>query len=54
MGAPQIILIVLLAIGGTITLAQHGTWQVREYNFVTWSIVTAVEVGLLYWGGFFG
>ena len=51
MGTPQIILIVLLAIGGTINLLHHG--RIREYNFAYWLMAAAIEVGLLYWGGFF-
>lgn len=53
MGTPQIILIVLFALGGGVTMAKHGQSR-ADYNFGTWFVAMAIEVGLLYWGGFFG
>lgn len=53
MGTPQIIMIVLLASSGTVSLLKHG--KPREgYNFWGWAVACAIQVGLLYWGGFFG
>ena len=53
MNAPQIIVIVLIAISGTITLLKHG--QRRDnYNFGWWLADASVFVSLLIWGGFFG
>lgn len=53
MGIPQIIMIVLLAMSGTMSLMYHGK-QRPPYNFWLWLFVTPLNVGLLYWGGFFG
>lgn len=53
MGVPQIILIVLLAIGCGSSLAKHGEPQEDENCWYT-IISTAILVGLLSWGGFFG
>lgn len=53
MNAPQIVFIVLIAISGTITLLSHGKPK-GDYNFLTWMIAAAIELGVLYWGGFFG
>ena len=53
MGTPQIILIVLLAMAGTITLLKHGKPR-EDYSFFSWAVSCAITVGLLYWGGFFG
>lgn len=53
MHTPQIVLIVLMAISGTIHLLRHG--QRREnYNFGVWVLDASLFMGLLYWGGFFG
>lgn len=53
MHAPQIIMIVLLSIGGTIALFNHG--KPREpYHFGAWLIAASIKIGLLIWGGFFG
>jgi hypothetical protein len=52
MGTPQIIFIVLLAIGGTVTLLNHGKPR-PDYSFPAWILAGFIEVGLLYWGGFF-
>lgn len=52
MGTPQIIMIVLLAISGTITLLNHGK-EKPKYNFWVWLVGLGLNVGLLYWGGFF-
>jgi choline-glycine betaine transporter len=52
-GTPQIILIVLVAIAGTITLMNHGKPR-PDYSFPAWILGAGIELGLLYWGGFFG
>lgn len=52
MNAPQITMIVLIAIGGTITLLGHGSPK-GTHNFFSWVFAAAIEIGILYWGGFF-
>lgn len=53
MGTPQIIFIVLAAMTAGIILTKHG--QPRDnYHFGHWIFAAAIEMGLLYWGGFFG
>lgn len=53
MGTPQIIFIVLIALSAGIIMTKHG--QARDnYHFGKWIIAAAIELGLLYWGGFFG
>jgi len=54
MNAPQIIWIVLAALGIGIHMAKHGQPEQGTYCFFTQSICVAFTAGLLYWGGFFG
>jgi hypothetical protein len=54
MGAPQIIVVVLMALGAGLHLAKHGERKDERYNFVSDCIGSCVLLGLLYWGGFFG
>jgi len=51
MGAPQIIYIVLLALGVGIAWNNHG--KATTTNFWATLVSTAITVGLLIWGGFF-
>lgn len=53
MGAPQIIMIVLFSISGTVTLLNHGKPK-ENYNFFMWILASVIELALLFWGGFFG
>lgn len=53
MGIPQIIMIVILAMGLGIHITRHGEEREDEYNAVYATISTAIQVGLLIWGGFF-
>jgi len=53
MDAPQIIYIVLVAISGTVYLMNNGK-PMGKYNFPFWAVGAAVQIALLYWGGFFG
>ena len=53
MGTPQIILIVLIAMSGTVVLLNHGKPRPHS-NFPIWCVAASVQVGLMYWGGFFG
>jgi len=51
MGAPQIIVIVLIAISLVANLLNNG--QPKKYNLVTALIDSTALIGLLIWGGFF-
>lgn len=53
MHAPQIIIIVLQALGLGIALQQHGQPKTGKHNFGTMLVATCINFGLLYWGGFF-
>ena len=53
MHAPQIILIVILALDLGLIMAKHGEEKKGEHNFFVNLFSTAVMVGLLIWGGFF-
>jgi hypothetical protein len=52
LGAPQIIMLVILALGGGIALALHGKPR-DDHNFFLWFISFLITMGLLWWGGFF-
>jgi len=55
MHAPQIIMIILLALGVWQSLMKHGEYRSDEkYNFWASLIAAGIEVALLYWGGFWG
>ena len=53
MGAPQIIFIVLIAMAGTVSAMKHGKPQ-SDHSFPIWFVSVAIQIGLMYWGGFFG
>ena len=53
MGAPQVIMIVLLALGSGLSWAQHK--KPREPNNAWVQLAsTLIVVALLWWGGFWG
>jgi hypothetical protein len=52
MDAPQIIVIVLMAVGIAVTAINHG--KPTTYNMYRPVVRYAVLAGLLFWGGFFG
>jgi hypothetical protein len=52
MNAPQIIMIVIWAIGLTVVALKHGQDQ-PEYNFWTTLIAVCISCSILIWGGFF-
>lgn len=54
MRAPQIIYIVLISIRLLYTAYKHGQPRDDDYNILIALIGTALGVGLLIWGGFFG
>lgn len=53
MQAPQIILICLIAFDLGVYAIAHGTPK-KPHNFFMSCVDSAVLLGLLYWGGFFG
>lgn len=53
MKLPQLILLGLMILALGITLAKHGQPKNDKYNFGISLIANAIEIGLLYWGGFF-
>lgn len=54
MGTPQIIMISLIALSGGIAMAQHGKPKKGKESFGVFLFSATFQVGLLYWGGFFG
>ena len=52
MGIPQIIMIVWITVLCTVALIKHG--ETTEISFPATFIATLIEIGILYWGGFFG
>jgi hypothetical protein len=53
MGIPEILMIVLWGIGLGVALTQHGEPKTGSYNFFVTLVATALEFGLMWWGGFF-
>lgn len=53
MHAPQIILIIIYAMGFGITLVKHGQPREETYNIWSFLISLGIQMGLLIWGGFF-
>lgn len=51
---PQILVIILFALGLGISLAKHGERKEAKYNFITDSISVLILFILLYLGDFFG
>lgn len=53
MGIPQIIMIIVIGLNLGINLAKNGEPRDGDYSFGIALIGAAIEVGILYWGGFF-
>ncbi len=53
-GLPQGILSGYYALVGGVWLAKDGEPRIGSYNLVKSVATSAVSIGLLYWGGFFG
>ena len=51
---PQIVVIVLMAMGVTVHLVKNGEPSNTKFNFLAKLGATAIWAGLLYAGGFFG
>lgn len=54
MSLPAIIWIIISVMGLGVSLAQHGKTSVKRENFLFTLIAMGINVGLLWWGGFFG
>lgn len=54
LGIPQLIYLALTMLGLGIAMAQHGEPKKGTVNAFHSIIATAILIGLLYWGGFFG
>ena len=52
MGAPQIIMIILMTLNVTVNILQHGKTTTKN-GVTTLFLDLPLTVGLLYWGGFF-
>jgi len=52
MGIPQILWVALMSLSLGIVASKHG--QSYKYNIWYSLICILIQVGLLYWGGFFG
>lgn len=53
MGAPEIIYLVLIAIGLLQAAHMHGKPKEENWNFWLTLFSSAIVLGLLLWGGFF-
>ena len=53
MKAPQIIMIIILAVNLYRHLDRHGESRFDNYNFPAALIATLIYASLLWWGGFF-
>lgn len=53
MGIPQILMIVIIAMGLGISMVEHGKPKTGKNNFFTSLIASVIEIALLYFGGFF-
>lgn len=54
MKAPQIIMIIIMAMNLGINLVKNGEPKDETYSFPVSLISIVINVGLLIWGGFFG
>ena len=53
MGFCQYAIIVLYAMSLGVSLSKHGEPKIGTYNFILSCIAIALEMSLLYFGGFF-
>ena len=52
MGAPQIIMVVLITLNVAVNILQHGQ-EIKRNGLQALLIDMPLTVGILYWGGFF-
>lgn len=52
-GLPEMLMLILIAWGFTITAVKHGKPRNEEYNAKSSALGLIVMLILLYWGGFF-
>ena len=53
MGIPQIILLVLYVLNLGVALSDHGKVELKRESFFTTLFATAIQMWLLWLGGFF-
>lgn len=53
MGAPQIVYLVLMALSMGVSVAEHGKIETKRENCVSTFVSIAIQLGILYLGGFF-
>jgi len=53
MGVPQVLIIILMAAGLLISANQHGQVKTKKENFWVIFVSYIIQIGILYWGGFF-
>ena len=53
MGIPQIIYLLLLFAGLGVSLARHGSPREVKENFYYSLVGVCIQIGLLWWGGYF-
>ena len=54
MGVPQVIYTLLLGLSLGMGLANDGKPKVGNSQFWIYSVKTVIQLGLLFWGGFYG
>ena len=54
LGAPQLVLLGIITAGLGLDLARNGQPKEGKHSFWITAISSAIQIGLLYWGGFFG
>ncbi|WP_166884911.1 hypothetical protein [Massilia sp. CCM 8734] len=53
MTAPQVIMVAWLALSLGVSMSQHGKPRTGKHSFWISLTVVAINVAVLYWGGFF-
>jgi len=53
LGIPQLIILGLVILSWGIHIAKHGDPKVTKWNFWLDLISSTINLGLLWWGGFF-
>ena len=53
MGTPEITILVFYGLSIALAVVNHGKVREGKYNGFATIALSALEIGLLYWGGFF-